>query len=127
MNASPLLSVRAEVIAAYRAQLRATAEGDTTALDVLLDDTFTLTHVTGTEQPKAEWLARLGAGRLVCHGIEEKTVTVDVDGDTARLVGRIVTDATVDGTHTNWRLQLTTNYARAGESWIALRSVARSW
>ncbi|WP_395571813.1 nuclear transport factor 2 family protein [Streptomyces sp. BK79] len=127
MNTSPRPSVRMEVVDAYREHLRALAEGDTAALDTLLDDAFTLTHTTGHEQPKDEWLAQMRAGHLVYHGIDEKTVTVRVDGDTARLVGRMVADATVDGSQSDQRLQLTMDYARVGATWTALRSVARHW
>ncbi|MFF7971166.1 DUF4440 domain-containing protein [Streptomyces sp. NPDC007905] len=127
MNASADVSTRMEVIDAYRAHLQAMADGDTGALDALLDEGFTLTHITGYEQPKAEWLAQMRAGQFAYHGIEEKTVTVKVDGDTARLVGRIITDATVCDAHADWRLQLTMDYARVGDTWIARRSVARNW
>lgn len=129
MNNSPDLKTRKEVIDAYRAQLRAMTDGDTDALGDLLDDGFALTHITGHEQPKTEWLAQMRAGEFTYHDIEEKTVTVDVapDGETARLVGRLITDATVYGAHADWRLQLTTDYARVDDAWIALRSVARSW
>jgi hypothetical protein len=48
-------------------------------------------------------------------------------GDTARLVARVVTDATVYGTHADWRLRLTMDYARPGDTWAALRSVATTW
>ncbi|MFH8974292.1 nuclear transport factor 2 family protein [Streptomyces sp. NPDC017890] len=127
MNTSPRPSVRMELVDAYRDHLRAMAEGDTAALDTLLDDGFTLTHTMGHEQPKAEWLAQMRSGHLVYHDIDEKTVTVRVDGDTARVVGRLVADATVDGSHCGRRLQLTMDYARVGATWTALRSVARSW
>ncbi|MDG9717573.1 nuclear transport factor 2 family protein [Streptomyces sp. DH24] len=129
MNASPDLKTRKEVIDAYRAQLQAMTDGDTDALDALLDDGFTLTHVTGDEQPKDEWLAQVRAGEFACRWVEEKTVTVDADADggTARLVGRIITDATLYGSRADWRLQLTMDYARVGDDWIALRSAARRW
>ncbi len=127
MHTSPDESTREEVVSAYRAQLRAMTDGDTDALDALLDDGFTLTHITGYEQPKAEWLSQMRAGRFVYHGVAEKTVTVDVEGDTAHLVGRIVTDATVYGTHADWRLQLALTYTREGDTWTAVRSVATTW
>ncbi|MDO0917301.1 nuclear transport factor 2 family protein [Streptomyces sp. DT2A-34] len=95
MNASPDENAREEVLAAYRAHLQAMADGDTDALDDLLDDGFTLTHITGYQQPKAEWLSQMRAGQFVYHSVIEKNVTVDVQGDAARLVGRIVTEATV--------------------------------
>ncbi|MFF3380391.1 nuclear transport factor 2 family protein [Streptomyces sp. NPDC002680] len=129
MPATPDESDREEIIAAYRAHLRAMAEGDTEALGNLLDDGFTLTHITGYLQPKAEWLSQMRAGQFIYHDVTEKNVTVDVDadGDTARLVGRIVTEATVYGTHADWPLQFTMDYARDGDTWTALRSVATTW
>jgi hypothetical protein len=127
MPVTPAHSDREEILAAYRAHLRAMTDGDTDALDDLLDDGFTLTHITGYQQPKAEWLSQMRAGRFVYHGVIEKNVAVDVEGDTARLVGRIVTEATVYGTHADWPLQFTMDYARDGDTWTALRSVATTW
>ncbi|SOD79106.1 protein of unknown function [Streptomyces sp. 1222.2] len=127
MPASEDANAREEVLAAYRAHLRAMADGDTDSLDDLLDDGFTLTHITGYQQPKAEWLSQMRAGQFVYHSVSEKNVTVDVEGDTARLVGRIVTEATVYGTHADWPLQFTMDWARGGETWTALRSVATTW
>ncbi|WP_405733277.1 nuclear transport factor 2 family protein [Streptomyces sp. NBC_01537] len=127
MDASPDQSAREEVIKAYRAFLQAMTDGDTDALDDMLDHGFTLTHITGYVQPKAEWLSQMRTGQFVYHGIEEKSVTAGVTGDTARLVGRIVTDATVYGTHANWPLRLTMDYTRESGTWTALRSVASTW
>lgn len=129
MNASPDLKTRLEVIDAYRAHLRAMTDADADALDALLDDAFTLTHLTGDEQPKDAWLAQVRAGEFSWHGVEEKTVTVHADADagTARLVGHVITEATLYGTHADWRLRLTMDYARVGGDWIVLRSAARSW
>ncbi|WP_406481649.1 nuclear transport factor 2 family protein [Streptomyces sp. NBC_01615] len=127
MPTSPDQSTRDQVIEAYRAHLQAMADGDTDTLDDLLDDGFTLTHITGYQQPKAEWLSQMRAGRFVYHKVDEKSVAVDVEGATAHLVGRIVTDATVYGAHAAWPLQLAMDYAREGDTWIALRSVATTW
>ncbi|MFJ9738604.1 nuclear transport factor 2 family protein [Streptomyces sp. NPDC101166] len=109
----------AEVIEAYRAYPRAMADGDTDTLDELLDGGFTLTHITGYVQATTEWLAQMRAGRFVYHNVEEQ--------DTAWLVGRIATDATVHGAHADWRLRLTIDYARQGGMWTALRAVATTW
>ncbi|MET9504524.1 nuclear transport factor 2 family protein [Streptomyces sp. NPDC006259] len=126
MNPSADVNTRMEVIDAYRAHLHAMADGDTAALDALLDEGFTLTETTGDQQPKAAWLADLRAATFVPQAIEEKTVTVTVDGGTARLVGRVITRST-DAAQEDRRLQLTMDYARVRDSWIALRAVARSW
>ncbi|KUN82732.1 hypothetical protein AQJ64_18465 [Streptomyces griseoruber] len=78
-------------------------------------------------QPKAEWLAEMRQGRFVYHTIEEKSTTLDVDGDTARLVVRTVTDATVYGTRWDRRLRLATDCVRRGETWVVLRTEATTW
>jgi ketosteroid isomerase-like protein len=118
---------RNEVAHAYREHLRAMTDGDAQTLDDLLDDTFTLTHMTGYRQPKAEWLSQMRDGQFIYHTIDEENLNLRVEGDTAHLVGRIVTDATVYGTRANWRLQLTLDYARKDHTWTAFRSVATTW
>ncbi|MFJ8716420.1 nuclear transport factor 2 family protein [Streptomyces violaceus] len=118
---------REEILDAHRAYLDAMDEGDTKALDDLLDDSFTLTHMTGYVQPKAEWLAQIRQDRFVYHAIDEKKRTLDIDGDWARLVARTVTDATVYGTRADWRLKLATDYARQDDTWATVRTVATTW
>ncbi|MEV2211548.1 nuclear transport factor 2 family protein [Streptomyces sp. NPDC050997] len=109
------------------ALLDATHEGDTSALDDLPDHGFTRTHVTGYVQPKAEWLAQTRQGRFVYHTIDGKSATIEIDGDTARLVVRTVTDATVYGTRANWPPRLATEYAHKGDTWVVLRTEATTW
>ncbi|MFI6341230.1 nuclear transport factor 2 family protein [Streptomyces sp. NPDC050535] len=96
-------------------------------LDDLLGEGFTLTHMTGYVQPKAEWLAAMKAGQFVYHSIHEVDTVLDPDDGTARLTVRTMTDAKVDGSRTDWRLLLTTDYGRRGETWIPLRTVATTW
>ena len=118
---------RSEILDNYRAQLRAMVDGDTDVLGGLLTEDFTLTHMTGYLQPKQEWLAQMRAGQFVYHDAQEKDVTLDVDGDTARLVGRIVTDAAVYGSRAKWPLQLTMDFIRTDGRWLASRSEATTW
>ncbi|MFJ3334368.1 nuclear transport factor 2 family protein [Streptomyces sp. NPDC086766] len=118
----------AKAVPAYRAYFQAMTNGDTEALDVLLDDAFTLTHMTGYVQPKTEWLTQMRAGQFVHHSIEEKGSDVHTGGASAvRLVGRTLTDATVYGTRTEWRLRLAVHFARHDDTWTALRTVATTW
>ncbi len=102
-------------------------DGNTDALDDLLADGCTLTHITGYVQPKDEWLSQMGAGQFLYHGIEDKRVTVEVEGSTARVFGRFIIDATVYGTRANWQLQMTMDYARQGDTWSVVRSAATRW
>jgi hypothetical protein len=118
---------REAVLAHFRAQLEEMVAGDTEILGDLLDDRFTLTHITGYVQPKAEWLAEMRAGQFDYHRIDEQNTTIRLDGDSAVVTGRIVTDATVYGAHSNWRLVLTQEYRRIRGGWSAQRSVATTW
>lgn len=118
---------QAKILAQYQGQLDAMSRGDTTALDELLSPRFTLTHITGYRQPKAEWLAEMRAGQFRYHRIDQRSATVTLAGDTATLVGRFDVDATVYGSRSRWRLQLAQNYTRKAGHWTATASVATTW
>ena len=118
---------RAEILRNYRAQLQAMVDGDTAALGELLTTDFSLTHMTGYFQPKQEWLAEMRAGQFRYHDAQERELALTLDGDSARLVGRIVTGATVYGTRARWRLQLTMDFTRTDGRWLASRSEAIIW
>ena len=118
---------KAEILAAYRAMYRAMLEARTEQLDSLLDDHYALTHMTGYRQPKREWLAAIDSGEMRYHSCSERSVTIDVTGDTAVLVGRSVVAATIWGSRGTWNLQLTTTYSRRSGQWVALRTVATTF
>lgn len=124
---SPEDSARHDVLDAYRAHLRAMVTGDTDALGALLADDFSLTHMTGYVQPAAEWLSQIDDGQFTYHRVDERSTNLDLHDDAARIVGRIVTDATVYGTRASWRLQLELDYVRCNDTWLAVRSVASTW
>jgi hypothetical protein len=118
---------RAEILDNYRAQLRAMVDGDTETLAELLTEDFSLTHMTGYFQPKKEWLAQMRAGQFVYHDAQERNVSLHIQGDTAHLVGRIVTDAAVYAARAKWPLQLTMDYVRTDGRGLASRSEATTW
>ena len=119
--------IRTAVHEAFKDQLRAMQNADTHHLAAILDDGFTLTHITGYRQPKSEWLSQMQAGQFQYHSISERSVDIKVHADTVSLVGRVITDATIYGSRSSWRLQLALEYVRRGDTWIALRSVATTW
>ncbi|WP_327426132.1 nuclear transport factor 2 family protein [Streptomyces sp. NBC_01236] len=86
-----------------------------------------VTHLSGCVQPKQEWLAQMRAGQFGCHSVDEKSVDVEVRGNTARLAGRTITDAAVCGMRAPWHLQPAFDYARVDGQWLALRAVGTSW
>jgi hypothetical protein len=50
---------------------------DADALGVLLDDDFTLGHMTGHRQPSAEWLTEIAAGDTTHHSVRTEELLVD--------------------------------------------------
>lgn len=61
------------------------------------------------------------------HAAKENSVSVEVKGQTAMVIGRSVVTATIYGARGTWKLQLTTNYVRRDGKWIALSTVATTF
>lgn len=117
---------KAQILDAYHDMLHAMLEGRTAELDELLDDQYSLTHITGDRQSKWDWLAAIGSGRIRYHGVQEKSVAIDVAGSKAVLTGSVVLSGTVYGEAGTWDLQLIADYSRINRKWIAKRTVATS-
>ena len=121
-------SAASAVLANYAAQLDAMRAGDTTALAALLTDDFTLTHITGYRQPKAQWLSEMDKGQFRYHSVEQLgDPVVEVTGETATLTHRIITDATVYGSRNRWRLAFVQTWRRTGDRWLLAGAVAHTW
>lgn len=66
-------------------------------------------------------------GQFVYHRFRVDDLRTTVDGDSAHLVARTLTDACVYGARNEWRLQLALDHARRGDHWIVRRAVASLW
>jgi hypothetical protein len=95
----------------------------TDTLDELLTPDFTLVHITGYVQPKAEWFSVIRSGDFDYHAIhlDESSLAVEVNAgtavDTAFLKGRGVFNATISGMKNPWRLQFTIQFAKHQSHW----------
>jgi uncharacterized protein DUF4440 len=119
---------RAEAARAnYAAQRQAMVDGDADALGALLAEDFTLTHMTGYRQPKAEWLADVRSGAMTYSAVTDVEVSVDVSGEAPVLTARTRTEATIWGAHGTWPLQLRIRFAFDGTGWRASDTVASTW
>lgn len=118
-----------EVKKAFSTQLAAMVTGDVDALELMLDKTFFLTHITGYRQPKQEWLGQMRQGQFIYHRMEEISVTVEMNGARARLVADTQTDSTVSGWRRagGWRLRLAQNYEWRDSRWVAQDCVTSLW
>ena len=72
--------VAAAVSANYDGQRRAMVAGDAEALGELLAGDFTLVHMTGYRQPRAEWLADVRSGAMTYHSMEDESLEQTPDG-----------------------------------------------
>ena len=120
-------TTEAELEREVRNLYSAMLDSDTVAMALLLDEHYSLTHMTGYRQPKQEWLAAIAAGEMRYHSAQETSITVDVASDTARAIARHVVEATVNGSRGTWNLQLTTTYARKRNGWLAMQTVATTF
>jgi hypothetical protein len=119
--------IAAAVRANYEAQRAAMVAGNADALGDLVADGFTLTHMTGYRQPKAEWLADVRSGAMTYHAVDDVEVSVDVDGDAPVITARTRTEATIWGGRGIWPLRLRIRFARVGDSWLAAHTRASTW
>ena len=109
---------RAELAALYREFYRCKLAADTAGLDAILAPDFTLTHMTGFRQSKADWLAEVASGQMRYLSAEEERLDIERDGDRASIVGRSRVGARIHGAKGVWNLQLTMRAARSGGKWI---------
>lgn len=119
--------IRDAVLASYAAQREAMVAGDGDALGALLAGDFTLLHMTGYRQPKAEWLADVRSGAMTYHSMEDVDVSVEVSGDAPVVTARTRTAATIWGASGTWPLQLRISFAHDGSRWVAAGTVASTW
>ena len=121
------IEIRAAVLANYERQRRAMVAGDADALGALLAGDFTLVHMTGYRQPKAEWLADVRSGAMTYHSMEDVEVSVDVSGDAPVVTARTRTAATIWDASGTWPLQLRISFSHDGTAWVAAGTAASTW
>lgn len=102
-------------------------EGNTEAINSIVDTNFTLTHITGYVQSKAEWFSEIESERMKYYSYKELKTTVKINGNKAIFIGRNLLDARIWGSRNNWRLQQTMELEKRNDKWIILKSVATTF
>lgn len=98
--------IPAEVRELHDVLCEAMVSSDVAPLDGILAEDYTLTHMTGYVQPKAEWLEAIRAGEMRYHRMETREATHGADPAAPELTARTLTDATIWGPGATWRLTL---------------------
>ena len=102
----------------YREMYEAMVKKDTAALNRVHADNFVLTHMTGMNQSKQEYIRAIAGGTLNYYSAEHEQMDIKIDGDRATLTGRSRVNAAVfgGGRHT-WRLQLSFQLVKRDGLW----------
>ena len=82
----------AAVLAADERRYRAMAAADLEALDELCADELSYAHSNGARDTKAEYFEKVRTGYYDYHRIDHPVERVEVVGDTAIVVGRMIAD-----------------------------------
>ncbi|MCP1661318.1 nuclear transport factor 2 family protein [Neisseria perflava] len=119
-----ILAADESPLAQFRALNQAAVQQDIATMDRLLDDHFTLTHITGYQQPKAEWLAEVRSGSMKYFEFKEENTDLKINGTHATLVSQNLVDANIWGARNVWRLQQTVDFTLTDKGWRIDRSIA---
>jgi hypothetical protein len=113
-------SDRSEILRVLNAYHSAMVGARIDDLDGLLDQRYSLVHISGYVQPKDEWFDVIRSGEFDYHRIDvdERTLAVKVTGTTATVTGQGIFNATINGFRRPWRLQFTLWFSKRNERWI---------
>ena len=101
---------------------------DTATLSSILDENSVLIHMTGTRQPKREYLQAIKDGTLNYYSVDDDDIIIDVNGDRATMTGRSRVNAAVygGGRHT-WRLQIKSTLIKKNGHWLFVEQRASTY
>lgn len=117
-----------EILNLYRAFNTAMAANDTTALDQLLAPTFTLTHMTGYVQPRAEWLRELQQGTMHYFSSVEDHVTMVATGTGWQVIGQNRVVASIHGSQQHeWPLNTVMIIEKIAGKWQIMTAVVTAY
>lgn len=116
-----------EILALTKQFTQLMIDRNTAELEQIVDKNFTLTHITGRVQSKADWFSEIEAESMKYYSAKEVEHSLKISGDTAEFVQRNLLDARIWGSRNTWRLQQTMTLEKRNGKWIILKSVARTF
>lgn len=117
----------AQVLEITRQLTQLMIDRNTIELNKILDEHFTLTHITGYVQSKIEWFSEIESERMKYYSYKEVKTSVKLEGDKATFTGQNILDARIWGTRNNWRLQQTMHLEKRNGKWVILKSIATTF
>ncbi|MFC6259804.1 nuclear transport factor 2 family protein [Levilactobacillus fujinensis] len=117
-----------EILNLYRDYNDAMATDDTVALDRLLAPHFTLTHMTGEVQPRAEWLRELRLGTMHYFSSVEDHVEMTATDAGWRVVGQNRVTASIrGGSKYTWPLNTVMIVEQSAGRWQIMSAVVTTY
>lgn len=127
-NKTKNMDDKKQIVNLYRQMYQTMIAKDIAALDTILADGSVLVHMTGTRQPKKQYLHEIENGTLNYYSVEDDEISITVDGMTAEMTGRSRVNAAVygGGRHT-WRLQMKSKLKKTDGRWQFVESKASTY
>ncbi|MGX7111401.1 nuclear transport factor 2 family protein [Gemella cuniculi] len=116
-----------QIVELYRNMQKFMVEKNTIELNKILSDDFYLIHMTGYKQNKKEWLEQINNEKMRYFSTKEENISYVIDDGYARLVGQNRVDARIYGSRHIWPLQLTINFEKLDERWVAISSFVTTY
>ena len=109
---------RERIVRLYKKMYTAMVNKDRAELDRIHDDSFVLVHMTGMRQQKEAYIGSIMDGTLNYYSAAHEDMQLEINGDTAVLMGRSrVTAAVFGGGKHTWRLQLRLRLLKNNDDW----------
>lgn len=127
-NPQQTMDDKQQIEALYKQMYRAMIAKDIETIGSLLDESSVLIHMTGTRQPKQEYLRAIKDGTLNYYSVDDDEIIINVDGDKATMTGRSRVNAAVygGGRHT-WRLQIKSTLVKKEGRWLFVEQRASTY
>ncbi|MEL4308264.1 nuclear transport factor 2 family protein [Joostella sp. CR20] len=118
---------KVEIMTVVRKLATLMIEKDTNTMNNILDEDYTLTHITGYVQPKEEWFLEVEKESMKYYSAEEIAHSITIENNRAEVVVKNLVDARIWGSRNTWRLQQKMTLEKRNEKWIILKSVATTF
>lgn len=115
-----------DILSIFQQIHHAMVQKDTSALGKILDNNYTLTHITGYKQSKQEWLDQIQDEQMRYFDIQLGTPTITSDGNTATIHCDTDIDARIYGMRNLWRLHMEMHFEQREKIWVPIFTIATS-
>ena len=122
------MPAEAQIRNVYIQMYEAMVAKDRKTLELLHDDDFVLTHMTGTRQSKQEYINAIMDGTLNYYSAIHEDMAITVTGNKAIMEGHSIVNAAVygGGKHT-WHLSLRMEFIQRNGQWKISSSSASTY